>query len=207
MTLNGGADDSRVSFRVTSGSRHSGSSDPDDVESVKQLPATGFAPGKISPLSDPPFDYYNYSDLRMEIPRLGVDTSIMGVPVSSDGAEWDVSWLGRNVGWLNGTAFPSYAGNSVITGHVWDADNLPGIFVDLKKLTYGDTVVIHTYGQVFTYEVRETMLVLPEAIREVLKHEDNPWVTLVTCEEYDAGKADYASRRVVRAVLVDVEEE
>jgi len=136
-----------------------------------------------------------------------VDASIMGVPVSQDGAAWDVTWLGRNAGWLNGTAFPSFAGNSVITGHVWDADNQPGIFVDLKNLGYGDTIVVHAYGWAYTYEVRETATVAPNAVRGVIRHEDNPWVTLITCEEYDAGSAEYSSRRVVRAVLVNLVEE
>jgi LPXTG-site transpeptidase (sortase) family protein len=206
--LNGHLDDSRVSFRVTSGSGSSSkSSDPDDTEAIKRLPATGFAPDSVTPLSEPPFNYSDYGDLRLVIQRLGVDTSIVGVPASQDGAAWDVTWLGRNAGWLNGTAFPSFAGNSVITGHVWDADNKPGIFVDLKKLAYGDTVIVHAYSHVYTYEVRETALVAPDSVRGVLQHEDNPWVTLVTCEDFILGEAKYANRRVVRAVLVNVAEE
>jgi len=209
LFLNGHADDSRISFRVIpgSGSSSRGSSDPDDAENVKRLPATGFAPNSITRLSVPPVEYTDNGDLRLEIPRLGVTASIMGVPVSQDGAAWDVTWLGRNAGWLNGTAFPSFAGNSVITGHVWDADNKPGIFVDLKNLGYGDKVVIHAYGQVYIYEVRETKTITPDEVRSVIRHEENPWVTLVTCEEYDAGAADYVNRRVVRAVLINVTEE
>jgi LPXTG-site transpeptidase (sortase) family protein len=208
MDLNNHAD-SRISFRVIPGSGASsgGSSDPDDAENIKRLPATGFAPGSITRLSVPPVEYTDSGELRMEIPRLGVDASIMGVPVSQDGAAWDVTWLGRNAGWLNGTAFPSFAGNSVITGHVWDADNKPGIFVDLKNLGYGDKVVIHAYGQEYTYEVRETKTIAPDAVRSVIRHEDNPWVTLVTCEDYNAGNAEYGNRRVVRAVLINVAEE
>jgi LPXTG-site transpeptidase (sortase) family protein len=205
--LNGHLDDSRVSFRVAPGSGSTGSSDPDEAQDVKRLPATGFAPDKVTPLTDPPFDYSNYGDLRLEIPSLGVDTSIVGVPVAKDGESWDVAWLGRQAGWLNGTAFPSFAGNSVITGHVWDADNKPGIFVDLKKLGYGDKVTVHAYGWAYSYEVREAMLARPDAIRDVITHEDKPWVTLVTCEDYNTSTAAYAGRRVVRAVLVNVTEE
>jgi LPXTG-site transpeptidase (sortase) family protein len=206
--LNNRTDDSLISFRVTpGGGSSSGSSDPDDAENVKRLPATGFAPGRITRLSVPPVAYTENGELQLEIQKLGVDASIMGVPVSKDGAAWDVTWLGRNAGWLNGTAFPSFAGNSVITGHVWDADNQPGIFVNLKDMAYGDKVTVHAYGWAYTYEVRETATVATDAVRKVTRHEDNPWLTLVTCEDYNVGKAEYGSRRVVRAVLVNVVEE
>lgn len=210
--LNAHADDSRVSFRVASGSGSgsgaaSGSSDPDETENIKRLPDTGFAQGRVTPLTVPPVEYADEGSLRLEIPRLGVDTSIVGVPVSADKGAWDVTWLGSDAGWLNGTAFPTFAGNSVITGHVWGADNQPGIFVKLKDMAYGDKVTVHAYGWAYTYEVRETATVAPDAVRGVIRHEDNPWVTLVTCEEYDTGSAEYGSRRVVRAVLVNVVEE
>ncbi|MCD4672361.1 MAG: hypothetical protein K8R77_06845 [Anaerolineaceae bacterium] len=37
-----------------------------------------------------------------------------------------------------------------------------------------------------------------------LAHEDFDWLTLITCHDYDPDQQDYASRLVVRAVLVDV---
>jgi LPXTG-site transpeptidase (sortase) family protein len=208
--LNNHTDDSLVSFRVTTGSGSasgSSSSDPDETDNIKHLPATGFTPGKVTILPEQTTLYSEADNLRLEIPRLGLDTSIVGVPVSNDGAAWDVTWLGSDAGWLNGTAFPSFEGNSVITGHVWGADNRPGIFVGLKDLAYGDTVIIHAYGHIYTYEVRETRTAAPDAVRNVIQHKNNPWVTLVTCEDYLPGTTDYASRRVVSAVLVNVAEE
>jgi LPXTG-site transpeptidase (sortase) family protein len=158
----------------------------------------------VSILPPQPADkaYLAYGDLSLEIPALGVKTSVVGVPEAIGG--WDVTWLGKNAGWLNGTAFPTWNGNSVITGHVWDADNKPGIFVDIKKLKYGDKVKIHAWGQVYTYEVRQTNLVSPSDINTVMKHEDKAWVTLVTCEEYNLLFTKYSFRRVVRAVLLSV---
>ena len=73
----------------------------------------------------------------LESPTLGVKTAIVGVPGSGDG--WDVTWLGRDAGYLYGSAFPTLEGNSVLTGHVWDVDNQPGIFVNLKEMKKGDT--------------------------------------------------------------------
>jgi len=141
----------------------------------------------------------------LEIPELGVSISVVGVPQTSDG--WDVTWLGSNAGWLNGTAYPTWNGNSVITGHVWDAFNRPGPFIQLKKLQFGDQINIHAFGQVYVYEVRENRLVLPDQTKIVLKHEEMPWVTLVTCENFSAESDSFTNRRMVRAVLVSVNPE
>jgi LPXTG-site transpeptidase (sortase) family protein len=37
-----------------------------------------------------------------------------------------------------------------------------------------------------------------------LKHEERPWLTLVTCKDYDEKTNTYRKRVVVRAVLVSV---
>jgi LPXTG-site transpeptidase (sortase) family protein len=128
------------------------------------LPATGFAPGHLTILPPLAISYASLGDLWLEIPALNIKTAIVGVPQSKDSSAWDVSWLGSQAGWLNGSAFPTYNGNSVLTGHVWNADNMPGLFVNLKLLKFGDLVIIHAFGQVYTYEVRDTRLVSPSAV-------------------------------------------
>jgi LPXTG-site transpeptidase (sortase) family protein len=115
-----------------------------------------------------------------------------------------VTWLGKNAGWLSGTAFPTLTGNTVITGHVWDAYNQPGVFYELKKLKYGDWIKIYAWGQEYTYEVRDNELVDPNNVKFALKHEELDWVTLVTCEDYNSLFMNYSYRRLVRAVLVSV---
>ncbi len=149
--------------------------------------------------------YASYSDLRLEIPKLTVSASIVGVPLSIEG--WDVTWLGDDAGWLNGTAFPTGPGNSVITGHVWDAYNQPGIFYDLKKLVYGDVIKVHAFGQVCTTEARESKRITPKNISAAVQHEEKAWLTRVTCEEYRVLFKTYNYRRIVRAVLVDIQAE
>jgi LPXTG-site transpeptidase (sortase) family protein len=176
------------------------------------LPGTGFSPQHVTVLSAQPAEkaYANFStgsnqvlgDLWLEIPRLGVQMPIVGVP-QSDG-EWDVSWLGNDAGWLNGTAFPTWAGNSVMTGHVYDANGNPGPFVHLNWLWWGDKVVVHAWGGQYVYEVRQVMQVGPEATSSVITHEELPWVTLITCRGYDEASNSYKYRVVVRAVLVEV---
>jgi hypothetical protein len=53
-------------------------------------------------------------NLQLEIPDFGFQSEIVGV--SSD---WDVTWLGDSVGYLPGTAFPTWSGNTAIAGHVY----------------------------------------------------------------------------------------
>ena len=48
--------------------------------------------------------------MTLEIPSLGVTMPVVGVPETFDG--WDVSWLGEDAGWLAGTAYPTWEGNS-----------------------------------------------------------------------------------------------
>lgn len=167
------------------------------------LPGTGFAPGKVTELSPGLIPYTDPGDLWLEIPRLNVQAPIVGVPLSAKGS-WDVSWLWKDVGWLGGTAFPTWEGNSVLTGHVYDQFGMAGPFVHLNWLWYGDQVVIHAWGTEYVYEVRQTAQVLPGEVASALKHEELPWVTLITCRGYDPSSDSYKYRVIVRAVLVEV---
>jgi LPXTG-site transpeptidase (sortase) family protein len=173
-------------------------------KTVSSLPATGFNPSSVTSLPAQPLEkaYVAYSALQIEIPAIQLKIPIVGVPLTENG--WDVSWLGSNAGWLNGTAFPTLSGNSLITGHVWDATNQPGPFLLLKSLKYGDQVRIHAWGQIYIYEVRENLLVSPLYPEIALKHEKLAWVTLLTCEDYNNLLKSYAFRRMVRAALIDV---
>jgi len=146
--------------------------------------------------------YTELGDLWLEIPSLTVQIPIVGVPQAY--GEWDVSWLANQAGWLNGTAFPTWAGNSVLTGHVYDANGKPGPFVGLKGLVWGDKVIVHAWGAQYVYEVREVTMVEPGATSSVIRHEELPWVTLITCSSYDEDSHSFKYRVVVRAVLVEV---
>jgi LPXTG-site transpeptidase (sortase) family protein len=146
--------------------------------------------------------YTDQGDLWLEIPRLQLELPIEGVPLVGNG--WDVSWLGDQAGWLNGTAFPTHAGNSVISAHVFDASGKPGPFVHLGTLLWGDQIIVHAFGQAYVYAVRESMLVAPEAVSTVIRHEKYSWLTLITCQGYDEASNSYRTRVVVRAVQVAI---
>jgi LPXTG-site transpeptidase (sortase) family protein len=167
------------------------------------LPATGFAPDRVTVLPpQPSTQAYADSPLQLEIPKLGLSMAIVGVPLV-DG-DWDVSWLGNRAGWLQGTTFPTWAGNSVITGHVWDAYNRPGPFAGLNRLWWGDQIIIRGWGQQYIFEVRSVQVIGPSDTSLAFKHEEYNWLTLITCRGYESDSGTYRNRLIVRAVLVKI---
>jgi LPXTG-site transpeptidase (sortase) family protein len=119
----------------------------------------------------------------------------------NDGS-WDVSWLGNNAGYLEGSAYPTHSGNSILTGHVTDVNGNPGPFASIKDLKAGDKLYIHSNGSTYVYEVQQSRLVFPGSIETLFQHEDYEWLTLVTCETYNARLEKFTHRRMVRAVLI-----
>jgi LPXTG-site transpeptidase (sortase) family protein len=171
-----------------------------------QLPETGFPPGRITrlPLQPPARAYAQVGELRLEIPGLAVETPIVAVPQGGSG--WDTTWLGNQAGFLEGTAFPTWEGNTGIAGHRYLPNGAPGPFVNLEQLAWGQKIFIHAWDQRYEYEVREIARVNPQDL-SVLKHETYDWVTLITCEDFDEERQVYTGRTVVRAVLVSVLDE
>ncbi len=184
--------------------------DPNNRSSVTlevlqpSLPETGFAPGKLTrvPAQPPSIVYSTSEDLSLSIPSLKINLPIVGVPKSGDG--WDVTWLGNRAGWLNGTSFPTWDGNSVITGHVYLSNGEPGPFLNIGKLRYGDRLVVHAFGKEYTYEVRSVRTIKSYETATALKHQDRPWITLLTCKGFNEDTGGYDLRTIARAVLIQV---
>ncbi len=169
-----------------------------------RLPETGYPPGKQSPLPDQTESRsYPATGLRLMIPKLGKDLGIVGVPLVD--TEWKVDWLGSSIGYLEGSAFPTWKGNTILTGHVYLQNGLPGPFVNIDKLKYGDQIQIEAWGLIHTYMVVETTFLEPNS-PEALKHSDQDLVTLITCRKFDQESGLYLYRTVVRAVLISVSE-
>ncbi len=166
-------------------------------------PPSGFAQGQLTSLDAQPASksYTAMGELVLEIPSLGVYIPILGVPYG-DGT-WDVSWLSTQAGYLANTAYPTWQGNTVLTGHVFLADGSPGPFHGLKTLAFGEKVILHAYGQRYIYEVQRASRVRPNDM-SALGHEELDWVTLLTCDGYDPRQESYSWRLVVQAVLVEV---
>ena len=167
------------------------------------IPVTGFKAGVVTDMKNVPHEaYLAAGDITLEIPSLGVKIPIVGVP-KRDGT-WNVSWLEDQAGWLEGSAFPSWNGNSVLTAHVYKFNGQPGPFINLINIKYGDRVIVHAFGQKYTFVVQTSMSVVPTD-RSVMKHEEKPWLTLVTCRDYDEKTDTYLTRTVVRAALIGVD--
>jgi len=79
------------------------------------------------------------------------------------------------------------------------------LFNNLSHLKWGDEVIVHAYGQSYVYEVRTVdNYVQPDDTSSVFKHEDYPWLTLITCRGYDEYSDSYDWRIVVRAVQTKI---
>ncbi|MBN8581774.1 MAG: sortase, partial [Anaerolineae bacterium] len=179
--------------------------DDEDASLPNTLPKTGFAPNRVTLIPDQPAEKeYSATEVWLEVPRLGLKMPIVGVPVV--GADWDVSWLWNEAGWLEGTAFPGWEGNSVLTSHVTLANGAEGPFAKLGDLKYGDRIIVHAYGSLYVYEVRQNRTISPYNTT-VLQHEDEAWITLLTCEDYNEDTNTYSNRIAVRAVLISVTED
>lgn len=171
------------------------------------LPNTGFAPG-VSTHIDPQPTEKKYNDIGkmwLEIPSLNVRSAIVGVPASSE-ENWDLTWLNNEVGYLQDTAFPTWQGNTVITGHLYLQDGNPGPFIDLKSLKWGDYIFIHAWGERYIYQVRSTGVISPDDT-SILEHKEEDWLTLLTCQDFDTDSEEYLSRLAVQAVLDTVVED
>lgn len=168
------------------------------------LPETGFAPARVTPLKPQPAAkaYQDVGQMQLEFPGLGVQAPIVGAPALPEG--WDLTWLGSQAGYLEGTAFPTWPGNTVLTGHAYLQDGRPGPFARLESLRYGDTVVIHAWGQRYIYAVRSLQEVSPQDL-SAFRHEELDWLTLITCKGWEESTNRYRSRIVVRAVLLRIE--
>jgi LPXTG-site transpeptidase (sortase) family protein len=174
------------------------------VTSGLLIPVTGFAPDQVTVLPAQPADkaYKPTNGMRIEIPTLGIDFPIVGATLSKTG--WDLTWLQNNVAYLEGSAYPTWTGNTVLTAHVTDANDNIGPFSDIKGMKVGQFIYIHSEGQTFVYQVQENRKIAPSNISAVFEHEEYDWVTLVTCENYNEKTKSYKYRRMVRAVLISV---
>ncbi len=170
-------------------------------------PATGFAPGIVTTIARQPAEkaYADLGSLWLEIPDQKVQVNITGVPLTKNG--WDLTWLGDQAGWLEGTAYPTWNGNTVLTAHNYTPDGAQGPFAQLKDMKYGDKLIIHFNGAEYTYSVKMNSTVAADDTTWLRKHEELDWLTLITCQTFDEKSGEYLYRQVVRAVLVSVEEE
>ena len=141
--------------------------------------------------------------LRIRIPALSVDTSIVELGVKADG-QLDVPASGRTVGWYNISARPGGPGNALLGGHL-DWAGSAAVFGGLRELSEGDLVYIDTGSGELAYRVESAYVVAFDApLGDVLGERSGPaTITLFTCGGgFDAALREYDERVIVRAVAI-----
>ncbi|ORM36109.1 class F sortase [Williamsia sp. 1135] len=91
---------------------------------------------------------------RIEIPSIGVDSSLMDLGLDAEGA-LQVPEAGFPAGWYTGAPTPGEKGPSVIAGHV-DWAGSPGVFYELRNLKPGaEIAVTRQDGSIAQFEVTD----------------------------------------------------
>ena len=121
--------------------------------------------------------------------------------------EWDVTWLGDKVGWLQGTAWPasSKAGNAVLTGHSYNYLGRPGVFANLYLLGYGSPIYISAFGETYVYSVEDVQTVYADTPQVLSQDTDHTKLTLITCKYYNEATGEYDGRIIVTARLHSIQ--
>lgn len=137
---------------------------------------------------------------RLRIPSLALDQAVVRLPLVN--GRWDVSGLGSQVGWLEGTGqYPGDQYAMVLAGHMTFAqDNLleVGAFATLQDVQLNAAVIYTSHNTDYTYTVQEVRRVPPTAVDQ-LTLADSHSLLLVTCTDWDALRREYTNRLLVRA--------
>jgi sortase A len=113
-----------------------------------------------------------------EQPR-GIEITAIGVRAQVvEGDGWEQ--LKKGAGHHPGTANPGQKGNLVLSGH---NDVFGQVFKDLDKLKPGDTIVVSTATQRYTYVVAATRIVAPTEVSVMLPTREAS-ITLISCYPY-----------------------
>ncbi len=144
---------------------------------------------KLSELAAPLLDYEAVPDYDKILDITG--TGVMGIiNIPQIGVELPVyhgtseGVLNVAVGHLRGSSLPvgGKGTHAVISAH----RGLPSakLFTDLDKLVEGDEFTITVLKEVYTYEVEEISIVLPDETEKLAIDPDRDLVTLMTCTPY-----------------------
>lgn len=142
----------------------------------------------------------------IEIPRIGVDATIMSLGTNPDGTV-QVPPLDKadQAGWYEPGASPGETGNAVIVGHVDSAVLGPAVFFDLGALTPGDTVTVRRADGVpatFTVDSVKSYPKTAFPTELVYGPSDRPSLRVVTCGgQFDEAAKSYPDNIVVFATL------
>ncbi|MBM0279007.1 class F sortase [Micromonospora tarensis] len=169
----------------------------DDAPSVDRQPADqGDAPAGLA----------RSAPTSIEIPRIGVNATIMSLGTNPDGTvQVPPLEQAEKAGWYEPGASPGETGNAVIVGHVDSAVLGPAVFFDLGALTPGDTVTVRRADGVpatFTVDSVKSYPKTAFPTELVYGPSDRPSLRVVTCGgQFDQAAKSYPDNIVVFATL------
>lgn len=137
--------------------------------------------------------------MRLKIPEIGVDSAVISVGLTSDGA-MDVPKSPTKVAWFSLGSRPGEDGSAVIAGHYDWKNNMPAVFNNLYKLDVGDKILVED-------EKGVTMIFIVREIKTYNKDDEAPDVfgsndekahlNLITCTGAWSKKFNQYSERLV----------
>lgn len=144
---------------------------------------------------------------HVSIPSIGVNTVVLNAPRVAN--TWETSHLTSQVGHMEGTGLPGQGGNVVLVAHRYLGINNaeltnPGPFANIDRLRAGDTIVVETASNVFTYQVSEQFQITRRDAW-VLNPVGSEVLTLMSCDGFNASTQTFDKLLVVRATLSSVQ--
>lgn len=141
--------------------------------------------------------------VRLQIPRIGVDTDLVDLGVDPDGA-LEVPADFARAGWFTRSALPGARGPEVIAGHVDDQDG-PAVFYRLRDLVAGDEItVVRGDGAEVVYRVDGVEQHAKDAFPTAAVYGPSPGAVLrlITCGgSFDRASGHYRDNTVAYASL------
>lgn len=125
------------------------------------------------------------TDVRVSIPRLGIDRAQVELNVNGQDESIYDRVLTRAVAHLRGSALPGTEGNTFLFGHsklpILASNDYESIFTDLPKVKVGDIVEVLYDGKKYTYQISQTGVVDPSDVFIMNQPQGRRMITLMTC--------------------------
>jgi len=163
------------------------------------VPSPTFVPTPVSSAEPQPD---SSAVTRLIIGKLSLDAVVKYVPYEEE--TWLIAGLREEVAWLGNTSWPGLGGNTALAAHVTVRGLGDGPFRHLDQLTAGDEIVLFTEQAIYTYRVREQLVVNADELW-VTQPTENSQLTLITCTDWDRELEAYLKRLIVFADLQSVE--
>jgi len=182
---------------------------------VGQLCAQYFLDSRVPAAIEPPFKNIvtvitkehvsSGIPVRIEIPRINLDTIVIQVGLTPNGA-MAVPSGPTETAWYKLGPHPGEIGSAVISGHYGWKDNISAAFDSLHRLEIGDTVRVEDEnGRMNTFIVRAVRSYYPQADASLIFSSGDivPHLNLITCEgTWNQNQKSYSKRLVVFTNLV-----